>query len=33
VVESHVNRIKMLERQMYRRVCTDLLRRRILLAD
>jgi transposase len=32
-VEGHVNRIKMLKRQMYGRASTDLLRRRILLAD
>ena len=33
VVEGHVNRIKMLKRQMYGRASPDLLRRRILLAD
>jgi transposase len=33
VVEGHVNRIKMLKRQMYGRANPDLLRRRILLAD
>jgi transposase len=33
IVESHVNRIKMLKRQMYGRARPDLLRRRILLAD
>ena len=33
VVEGHVNRIKMLKRQMYGRAGPDLLRRRILLAD
>jgi transposase len=32
-VEGHVNRIKMLKRQMYGRAKPDLLRRRILLAD
>jgi transposase len=32
-VEGHVNRIKMLKRQMYGRAGPDLLRRRILLAD
>jgi transposase len=32
-VEGHVNRIKMLKRQMYGRARPDLLRRRILLAD
>jgi transposase len=32
-VEGHVNRIKMLKRQMYGRANPDLLRRRILLAD
>jgi transposase len=32
-VEGHVNRIKMLERQMYGRAGPDLLRRRVLLAD
>jgi transposase len=32
-VEGHVNRIKMLKRQMYGRASPDLLRRRILLAD
>ena len=33
VVEGHINRIKMLKRQMYGRASPDLLRRRILLAD
>jgi hypothetical protein len=33
VVEGHVNRIKMLKRQMYGRANTDLLRKRVLLAD
>jgi transposase len=33
VVEGHVNRIKMLKRQMYGRASPDLLRRRILLCD
>jgi transposase len=32
-VEGHVNRIKMLKRQMYGRANPDLLRRRVLLAD
>jgi transposase len=32
-VEGHVNRIKMLKRQMYGRANLDLLRKRILLAD
>ena len=32
-VEGHVNRIKMLKRQMYGRAGPDLLRRRILLSD
>jgi transposase len=32
-VEGHVNRIKMLKRQIYGRASPDLLRRRILLAD
>jgi len=32
-VEGHVNRIKMLKRQMYGRANPDPLRRRILLAD
>jgi transposase len=32
-VEGHVNRIKMLKRQMYGRASPDLLRRRILLAN
>jgi transposase len=32
-VKGHVNRIKMLERQMYGRASPDLLRRRVLLAD
>jgi len=31
--EGHVNRIKMLKRQMYGRASPDLLRRRVLLAD
>jgi len=33
VVEGHVNRIKMLKRQMYGRASPDPLRRRVLLAD
>ena len=32
-VEGHVNRTKMLKRQMYGRAGPDLLRRRVLLAD
>jgi transposase len=32
-VEGHVNRIKMLKRQMYGRASPDLLRRRVLLGD
>jgi transposase len=32
-VEGHVNRIKMIKRQMYGRANPDLLRRRVLLAD
>jgi transposase len=32
-VEGHVNRIKMLKRQMYGRAGPDLLHRRVLLAD
>ena len=32
-VEGHVNRIKMIERQMYGRAKPDLLRKRVLLAD
>jgi transposase len=32
-VEGHVNRIKMLKRQMYGRANPDLLRRRVMLAD
>jgi transposase len=32
-VEGHVNRIKMIKRQMYGRAKPDLLRKRILLAD
>jgi transposase len=32
-VEGHVNRVKMLKRQMYGRASPDLLRRRIILAD
>jgi transposase len=32
-VEGHINRIKMLKRQMYGRANHDLLRRRVLLAD
>ncbi|MER5935316.1 hypothetical protein [Streptomyces sp. NPDC002054] len=32
VVEGHVNRIKMLKRQMYSRASFDLLRKRVLLA-
>ena len=32
-VEGHVNRIKMLKRQMYGRASPHLLRRRVLLAD
>ena len=33
VVEGHVNRIKMLKRQMYGHASPDLLRRRILLTN
>jgi transposase len=33
VVEGHVNRIKMLKRQMYGRAKPDLLRKRVLLVD
>jgi transposase len=33
VVEGHINRIKMLKRQMYGRANPDLLRRRILLTN
>jgi transposase len=32
-VEGHVNRIKMIQRQMYGRPKPDLLRKRVLLAD
>ena len=32
-VEGHVNRIKMIQRQMYGRAKPDLLRKRVLLAD
>jgi transposase len=32
-VESHINRIKMIKRQMYGRAKPDLLRKRVLLAD
>lgn len=32
-VEGHVNRVKMLKRQMYGRANLDLLRKRVLLAD
>ncbi|MFB6508013.1 transposase [Streptomyces sp. NPDC056410] len=32
VAEGHVNRIKMLKRQMYGRAGFDLLRKRVLLA-
>ena len=32
-VEGHVNRIKMIKRQMYGRAKPDLLRKRVLLAD
>jgi transposase len=32
-VEGHVNRIKMLKRQMYGRADPDLLRLRVLLTD
>jgi transposase len=31
-VEGHVNRIKMIKRQMYGRANLDLLRKRVLLA-
>jgi len=31
--EGHVNRIKMIKRQMYGRAKPDLLRKRVLLAD
>ena len=33
VVEGHVNRLKMLKRQMFGRAKTDLLRKRVLLTD
>ncbi|MGW1680151.1 ISL3-like element ISAzba9 family transposase, partial [Saccharopolyspora sp. NPDC002376] len=32
-VEGHVNRIKMIKRQMFGRAKPDLLRKRILLSD
>jgi transposase len=32
-VKGHVNRIKMIKRQMYGRAKPDLLRKRVLLAD
>jgi transposase len=32
-VEGHVNRIKMLKRQMYGRASTDLLRKRVLMSS
>jgi transposase len=32
-VEGHINRVKMLKRQMYGRATHDLLRRRVLLAN
>ncbi len=32
-VEGHVNRIKMIKRQMFGRANLDLLRKRILLSD
>jgi transposase len=32
-VEGHVNRIKMIKRQMYGRASPDLLRKRVLLAN
>ncbi|GAA4384069.1 hypothetical protein GCM10023088_51980 [Actinomadura verrucosospora] len=32
-VEGHVNRIKMIKRQMYGHANPDLLRKRVLLAD
>jgi transposase len=32
-VEGHVNRIKMIKRQMYGRANFDLLRKRVLLAN
>jgi transposase len=32
-VEGHVNRIKMIKRQMYGRAKPDLLRKRVLLAE
>jgi transposase len=32
-VEGHVNRIKMIKRQMYGRARPDLLRKRVLLGD
>ncbi|MFF4321204.1 transposase [Streptomyces sp. NPDC001568] len=33
IVEGHVNRIKMIKRQMYGRACFKLLRKRVLLAS
>lgn len=33
VVEGHVNRLKMLKRQMFGRAKPDLLRKRVLLTD
>ncbi len=32
IVEGHVNRIKMIKRQIHGRACIDLLRKRVLLA-
>ncbi|WP_283139767.1 transposase [Rhizohabitans arisaemae] len=32
-VEGHINRVKVLKRQMYGRANPDLLRKRVLLAD
>lgn len=33
IVEGHVNRLKMLKRQMFGRTKPDLLRKRVLLTD
>jgi transposase len=33
IVEGHVNRVKMLKRQMFGRAKPDLLRKRVLLTD
>ena len=32
-VEGHINRLKMIKRQMFGRAKPDLLRKRVLLAD